>query len=279
MSSHRQPGRRRAPGRVRRFPDGFPRTGASWAVKSVASLGVVGGAAVALTIPAESADAEVDPSVQVTAGAQAAALTRGAPEAASRSEQRAPAAAAPAVSAPVDAAPRVPEPVGVEGVKAVAKPKPKPKPKPTPTPTPEPVEAAPAPQPVAPAAPAPQAAPPAAPGYNGALTGRCTSIGLITNAQRLCSAVDQAYGPPTIGGRRASADEHGTGQAIDFMISSAGQGDAIAAYVQSHVGEFNVKYLIWQQRYWAPGQGWKMMEDRGSTTANHYDHVHVTINF
>ncbi|MBM6403266.1 hypothetical protein JQN72_03270 [Phycicoccus sp. CSK15P-2] len=63
------------------------------------------------------------------------------------------------------------------------------------------------------------------------------------------------------------------------MIGSAAQGDAIAAYVQAHVGEFNVKYLIWQQRYWAPGEGWKMMADRGSATANHYDHVHVTCNF
>ena len=23
--------------------------------------------------------------------------------------------------------------------------------------------------------------------------------------------------------------------------------------------------------------GWRWMEDRGSTTANHYDHVHVTV--
>ncbi|MBR7742003.1 hypothetical protein KC207_01685 [Phycicoccus sp. BSK3Z-2] len=63
------------------------------------------------------------------------------------------------------------------------------------------------------------------------------------------------------------------------MIGSSGQGDAIAAYVQQHVGEFNVKYLIWAQRYWAPGEGWSSMEDRGSPTANHYDHVHVTTNF
>jgi hypothetical protein len=24
-------------------------------------------------------------------------------------------------------------------------------------------------------------------------------------------------------------------------------------------------------------EGWRWMEDRGSTTANHYDHVHVTV--
>ena len=62
------------------------------------------------------------------------------------------------------------------------------------------------------------------------------------------------------------------------MISSRSQGDSIAAWVQSHVGEFNVKYIIWRQRYWEPGSSWDPMEDRGSPTANHYDHVHVTVN-
>ena len=62
------------------------------------------------------------------------------------------------------------------------------------------------------------------------------------------------------------------------MISSQSQGDAIAAFVQTHVGEFNVQYVIWRQRYWEPGSSWELMEDRGSITANHYDHVHVTVN-
>lgn len=256
MSSHRQPGRRRAPGRVRRLPDGFSRTGASWAVKSVAGLGVVGGAAVALTIPAETADAGQDANRLSMAASTMALAQRGVPEVASRSDAR---GAAPAVSAPESAAPQRPETVGVGGVKAVAKPKPKPKPAPEATPE----ESASAP----------------AGSWSGALTARCTNIGLIPNAARLCSAVDSAYGPPSIGGRRDSADEHGTGQAVDFMTANAAQGDAIAAYIQANVGEFNVKYLIWQQRYWAPGEGWSMMEDRGSPTANHYDHVHVTLNY
>ncbi|WP_299445727.1 hypothetical protein [uncultured Phycicoccus sp.] len=183
---------------------------------------------------------------------------RGAPDAASRSTAR----DEPAVAAPAGAAPTQPDAIGVEGVKAVAKPKPEPKPEPTP------------------AATAEAAAPAASSGsWSGSVTARCSNIGLIPNAQRLCSAVDSLYGPPSIGGKRASADEHGTGQAVDFMTASASQGDAIAAYIQQHVGEFNVKYLIWQQRYWAPGEGWSMMEDRGSATANHYDHVHVTTNY
>lgn len=263
MSSLHPPGRRRAPGRVRRLPDGFSRTGASWALKSVASLGVIGGAAVALTIPVETADAEAGTSSTVAASSTAMVLAqRSVPLSASRSMSRA--TPAPAVAAPVGAAPQQPDAVGVGGVKAVAKPKPKP-------------------APTAASSTARTASPPAAAAatssWSGTITGRCSNIGLIPNAQRLCSAVDVTFHPPTIGGRRASNDEHGTGQATDFMIANQAQGDAIAAWVQAHVGEFNVKYLIWRQRYWAPGEGWRAMADRGSPTANHYDHVHVTMNF
>ena len=248
----RAPGRRRAPGRVKRLPDGFPRLGASWAAKSAASLCVVSGVAVALTVPAELADAEADTPVPAPPHAAAVALTgRAAPVAAARSERRA--APAPAVAAPDGVTPVAPGAVGVAGVKAVAQPK-KPDPK-------DPSTFA------------------AAGSWSGRTTGKCTSIGLIPKAVAVCSAVDSLFGPPTIGGRRASNDEHGTGQAIDFMIANDAQGDAIAAWVQSHVGQFNVKYLIWQQRYWAPGEGWSLMEDRGSPTANHMDHVHVTVNY
>ncbi len=171
---------------------------------------------------------------------------------------------APAVTAPAEVAPVQAAPVGVSGVKAVAKPKPKPKPA---------TEAA-------PTAEASSEAPAVATGsYGGGITSTCASIGLIPNAQRICSAVQTTFGLTSIGGYRPGGDEHGTGQAIDFMISSPAQGDAIAAYVQQHVAEFNVQYVIWQQRYWEPGSSWSPMEDRGSITANHYDHVHVTIAF
>ncbi|WP_404352501.1 hypothetical protein LG324_06030 [Phycicoccus jejuensis] len=262
-SPSRTPGRRRAPGRVRRLPDGLSRRGASWALKSAAGLCVVGGAAVALTVPAELADAETEPTTAlaaVDAGVAAAVADRSADAPAARSARR---EAAPAAVAPAGAAPVRPDALGVAGVTAVAKPKPKPTPKATQK---------------AVGSSATGSSAPAAGSWNGATTSRCSGIGLIPNAVRLCSAVDSAIGPPTIGGRRASADEHGTGQAIDFMTSSA-QGDAIAAYVQAHVSEFDVKYLIWKQRYWAPGEGWKLMEDRGSATQNHYDHVHVTVNY
>jgi hypothetical protein len=38
-------------------------------------------------------------------------------------------------------------------------------------------------------------------------------------------------------------------------------------------------YIIWKQRYYdiRSGGGWDMMSDRGGVTANHYDHVHVSV--
>ncbi len=173
--------------------------------------------------------------------------------AASRATERAE-APAPAVSAPANAAPIVPDEVGVSGVTAVAKPKPKP------------------------AASTTSGSGSAGVTFSTNVSGNCGHIGLIPDAVRLCSAVNSAFHPPTIGGYRANAGEHSTGQAVDFMISSKSQGDAIAAFVQSHVSQFDVKYIIWRQRYWEPGASWELMEDRGSITANHYDHVHVTVN-
>ena len=255
MSHRRAPGRRRAPGAVRRLPDGLSRLGRTWAVKSVATVGVVGGAAVALALPVDASPAALSLPVAATTASQPRfdALT------ASRSAGRIQ-APAPAVSAPTDAAPIAPEAVGVSGVKAVAKPKPKPKPKPSTT-----------------AAAKSGTASSSARSYSTSITAKCSSIGLNNDAARLCSAVQSAFGLTNIGGYRPNAGEHSTGQAVDFMISSQSQGDAIAAFVQNHVSEFNVQYIIWRQRYWEPGGSWDMMEDRGSITQNHYDHVHVTV--
>jgi len=254
VSRHSSPGRRRAPGAVRRLPDGFSRLSATWAVKGLAGVAVLSGAAVALALPVDASPTTLAlPSVS----SSAAAANRTTGETASRSAARA--QTAPVVTAPA-AAPVVADEVGVSGVKAVAKPKPKPKPK---------------------AASGGSGSSSSAAGsrsYSTSITGRCGSIGLTSNAARLCSAVQSAYGLSSIGGYRPNAGEHSTGQAVDFMISGRGQGDAIAAFVQSHAGQFNVEYVIWRQRYWVPGAGWDPMSDRGSATANHYDHVHVTVN-
>ena len=82
----------------------------------------------------------------------------------------------------------------------------------------------------------------------------------------------------TLGGTRASAADpggHPSGLALDYMVLSNGAlGDAIVAYHIAHWDELGVEYIIWQQRMLSsPGGSWTGMENRGSPTANHMDHV------
>jgi hypothetical protein len=81
-------------------------------------------------------------------------------------------------------------------------------------------------------------------------------------------------------GLRGSGDYHGTGQAIDIMIPSSAVGDQIAAFVKANYKALGVSEIIWSQHIWTvqrSSEGWRAMPDRGSLTANHYDHVHVSV--
>ena len=91
-------------------------------------------------------------------------------------------------------------------------------------------------------------------------------------------------GVQTIGGWRPvdAYPDHPSGRAVDIMIpdyeSTEGRelGNRIKNYLLAHKDEFNIDYLIWRQMY-IPAQGQpNEMEDRGTPTENHFDHVHVT---
>ena len=72
--------------------------------------------------------------------------------------------------------------------------------------------------------------------------------------------------------------EHARGLAVDIMVSGE-LGWQVAEFVRANYSELGVSYLIHSQRIWSVergGEGWRPMSDRGSATANHYDHVHVT---
>ncbi|MBB6546601.1 hypothetical protein [Nonomuraea rubra] len=88
--------------------------------------------------------------------------------------------------------------------------------------------------------------------------------------------------------RPGDPGEHGKGRACDFMMSSGGRmaggsdaanGDALAAWLIKNGPRLGVMYIIWKQRYYdiRSGGGWDPMSDRGGVTANHYDHVHVSV--
>lgn len=73
---------------------------------------------------------------------------------------------------------------------------------------------------------------------------------------------------------RGGSGDHPLGLALDFMVDTA-TGNALADHVLANRRAFGVTYVIWRQRY-NDGSGWSTMEDRGSPTANHMDHVHVS---
>jgi hypothetical protein len=104
--------------------------------------------------------------------------------------------------------------------------------------------------------------------------------GLTANAIAVHRAVCNAFSSITsYGGLRGGGGNHGSGRALDIMVSG-GTGDAVAAFVRANAGALGVTEVIWAQRIWTTqrgGEGWRGMSDRGSATANHYDHVHVTV--
>lgn len=73
--------------------------------------------------------------------------------------------------------------------------------------------------------------------------------------------------------------EHGQGRAIDIMVSGD-TGWAVADFLRANYAALGIEYIIYAQNIWSverSGEGWRGMSDRGSVTANHYDHVHVTV--
>jgi hypothetical protein len=86
------------------------------------------------------------------------------------------------------------------------------------------------------------------------------------------------FGEPKMHGvaGRAGTSDHPRGLAVDFMVNRA-TGDALAACALENKEALGIKYVIWEQRI-NHGSGWRAMKDRGSATANHFDHVHISFN-
>lgn len=76
-----------------------------------------------------------------------------------------------------------------------------------------------------------------------------------------------------------SDGEHGQGRAMDIMVSGA-TGWEIANFLRANYAALDIEYVIHARNIWSvdrSGEGWRGMADRGSITANHLDHVHVTV--
>jgi hypothetical protein len=103
-------------------------------------------------------------------------------------------------------------------------------------------------------------------------------------------AVDRRFGPfVTIGCWRPGSDDHSQGRACDFMLSTGGVlpttekvalGYEVASWAQANASRLGIEYIIYRQKIWdirMASSGWVPMEDRGSITANHFDHVHISV--
>lgn len=112
--------------------------------------------------------------------------------------------------------------------------------------------------------------------------------GLQPNALKVLRNVHAEFPEVEYFGGLRPRDErdHGTGRAVDVMISNHTDpdqvqlGDDVTTYLQENAAEFGITYLIWKQRIWhagSPLDQWEMQDDLGDDTQNHFDHVHVSV--
>jgi uncharacterized protein YgiM (DUF1202 family) len=80
--------------------------------------------------------------------------------------------------------------------------------------------------------------------------------------------------------------DHSTGRALDLMIpnykSASGKalGYKVAAWARANARDLGINYVIWNQHIWnitRDNEGWRYMADRGGDSANHKNHVHITV--
>jgi len=120
-------------------------------------------------------------------------------------------------------------------------------------------------------------------GSGGDVNATCTNgtsvpSGVSANIVAVHEAVCANFPEITTYGTFRGDGEHAEGLAVDIMVSGD-RGWQVAEFVRAHYSELGVNYIMYSQRIWSVdrgSEGWRYVEDRGSTTANHYDHVHVT---
>lgn len=113
--------------------------------------------------------------------------------------------------------------------------------------------------------------------------------GLQPDAIRVLHAMQARY--PEVkryyGVRPDSLADHPSGRAVDAMLpgypsrSASALGDRIADWAATNARAYNIRYVIYNQRIWSVArarEGWRPMSNRGSASANHKNHVHISVN-
>lgn len=111
---------------------------------------------------------------------------------------------------------------------------------------------------------------------NGTSVPAGVSSGVAAIHQAVCANWPQIT---TYGTLRADSTDHSTGRAADIMVSGADAWE-VAEFLRANANSFGINYVIHSRSIWSverAGEGWRGMEDRGSPTANHEDHVHVSV--
>lgn len=106
--------------------------------------------------------------------------------------------------------------------------------------------------------------------------------GLTPDAIKVHRAICNKFPAVTsYGGVRSdSLPEHPSGRALDAMVSNTGLGWEIANWLQANASSLGISEILFDQKIWTVqrgGEGWRGMSDRGGATANHRDHVHVSV--
>jgi hypothetical protein len=93
------------------------------------------------------------------------------------------------------------------------------------------------------------------------------------------------------GCKTGGRSEHKEGRALDWHMSAKKAKDRrqvskALRWITANHGEvarrLGIMYVIWNQQIWStyyPELGWRKMADRGSATANHKDHVHISLSW
>jgi len=117
------------------------------------------------------------------------------------------------------------------------------------------------------------------------LGGACTNgttvpSGVSESIKKVHEAVCANFPDVSVYGTlRGGGGDHPRGRAVDIMISGP-EGWKIAEFVRANYAALGVSYVIYSQKIWSverSGEGWRGMPNRGSVTANHFDHVHVSV--
>jgi uncharacterized protein YgiM (DUF1202 family) len=117
---------------------------------------------------------------------------------------------------------------------------------------------------------------------------RAVERGLQPNAIKVHRAVRAKFPQITTyyGQHPGTLPDHPSGRALDLMIphykSASGKalGYEVAAWAKTNARSLGINYVIWNQHIWniqRDSEGWRYMADRGGHSANHKNHVHITV--